>query len=67
MFSFVEKATESEKVRYWRALRWFAESISCDNLCDRMMKLFVALEVLCRAVKIGKIVGNIGAELKLMV
>ncbi|MGB9792343.1 MAG: hypothetical protein ACPLTR_07185 [Thermacetogeniaceae bacterium] len=47
MFSFVERAPEPEKVRYRRALRWFAESIFCDNLCDRMMKLFVALEVLC--------------------
>ncbi|AFV10533.1 hypothetical protein Tph_c02860 [Thermacetogenium phaeum DSM 12270] len=47
MFSFVERAPEPEKVRYRRALRWFAESIFCDNLGDRMMKLFVALEVLC--------------------
>lgn len=47
MFSFVEKASEPERARYRRVLRWFADSICSDNLGDRIMKLFIALEVLC--------------------
>ncbi|WP_342833443.1 hypothetical protein [Candidatus Hadarchaeum sp.] len=46
MFSFVDGAPKPVRERYRRALRWFAESIWCSDLCDRIMKLFIALEVL---------------------
>lgn len=46
MYAFVESAPKETQQRYRAALRWFREAVDAHHVEDRLMKLFIALELL---------------------
>lgn len=46
MYNFLGNMPEPYQEQYYRALRWFNDSINCEDIADRFMKLFIAIETL---------------------